>query len=333
MSPLISIVIPVFNRADMIGETVESCLLQTHSEVEIVLVNDCSTDGLDEALVPFADDPRVRRVDHEQNKGVSAARNTGVEAARGMLIAFLDSDDRWQPTKLERQIALIEAQDGNHDGDRYLCGTLTEVRSGNGMVRVRPKRQKPRDVPLGDYLFVHKAQQQCPLVAHEGATLMGGCFAQTSSYLLSKELAKATPFRTSLNQYEDMAFLIDLDAKGVDFLLVEEPLTVQQDDDRPGRLGARDDISRGQRFLDEIGDALSDDAKLAFEATHLAHLYGRRQPGKVVRIVLQAFRKSLIAPRSVLGILSRSFLGQAGQKAIRNAVMGWRWRPKNRGAA
>ena len=329
MTPLISIVIPVYNRADMIGRTVEGCLAQTYPEIEIVLVDDCSTDGLSEALAPFADEPRVRLISHEKNKGVSAARNSGVKAARGELIAFLDSDDLWRPTKLERQMALVR----EHAGDRFLCGTLTEVRSGNDRVRIRPKRLKPRDVRIGDYLFVHNVRRRLPLVAYDEAALMEGFFAQTSSYLLPKALAETMPFRTALNQYEDMAFLIDLDGKGVDFLLVEEPLTVQQDDDRPGRLGARDDLERGYRFLDEVGDGLSPEARLAFEATHLAHLYGRGRPGKVVGIVIRAFRQGLIAPKSVLGILSRSFLGQAGQRALRDALAGWWWRPKNRGAA
>jgi len=328
LTPLISIVIPVYNRADMIGRTVEGCLAQTYPEIEIVLVDDCSTDGLGDALAPFLRERRVRLVSHAKNKGVSAARNSGVEAAKGDLIAFLDSDDVWLPTKLERQMALIKA----HDGDRFLCGTLTEVRSGKDMIRIRPKRLKPREVRIGDYLFVHRVRQRLPLVSYNGATLMEGFFAQTSSYLLPKKLADATPFRSTLNQYEDMAFLIDLDGKDVDFLLVEEPLTVQQDDDRPGRLGARDDLDRGYHFLGEVGDALSPDAKLAFEATHLAHLHGRARPGKVIGIVLRAFKRGLIAPKSVLGILFRSFLGQAGQRALRDMVTGWWW-PKNRGAA
>ncbi|MGI9494220.1 MAG: glycosyltransferase family 2 protein, partial [Geminicoccaceae bacterium] len=205
MTPLISIVIPVYNRADMIGRTVEGCLAQTYPEIEIVLVDDCSTDGLSEALAPFADEPRVHLVRHAENKGVSAARNSGVEAAKGELIAFLDSDDQWLPTKLERQIALISA----HDGDRFLCGTLTEVRSNDDRVRFRPKRLKPRDVRIGDYLFVHNIRQRLPLVSCGKTALMEGFFAQTSSYLLPKTLAQATPFRTALNQYEDMAFLID----------------------------------------------------------------------------------------------------------------------------
>ena len=329
MIPLISIVIPVYNRADMIARTIESCLTQTYPTIEVVLVDDCSTDDLSRVLAPFADDPRVRLVSHASNKGVSAARNSGVEAAQGQLIAYLDSDDFWLPTKLERQMELISA----HGGERYLCGTLTEVRSGKRRVQIRPKRLKPNDVPIGDYLFVHKVRRHLPMISFDReATLMEGFFAQTSSYLLPKKLAAATPFRTALNQYEDMAFLIDLDQKDVDFLVVEEPLTVQLDDERPGRLGARDDLERGYRFLDEVGDGMSSDAKLAFEATHLAHLYGRDRPGKVFGIILRAFKRRLIAPRSVLGILFRSFLGQAGQRALRHAITGWWWRPKNRGA-
>lgn len=327
MSQLISIVIPVYNRADIIARTVESCLAQTYSPVEIVLVDDCSSDGLQQALAPFADDECVRLVRHERNQGVSAARNSGVEASKGEFIAFLDSDDIWHPTKLERQMALV----ADHGGGRFLCATLTEVQSDTGTVRIRPKRQKPVGVPIGDYLFVHKVQTRLPQVAYQGASLKGGCFAQTSSYLLPRPLAEATPFRTTLNQYEDMAFLIDLDAKEVAFLIVEEALTIQHDDDRPGRLGASDNLARGYRFLDEVGDGLSPDARVAFEATHLAHLYGRDRPLKVVRTVFDAFRRGAVSPRSVMGILGRSFLGQAGQRALRDAIMGWWWRPKNRG--
>ncbi len=328
MTSLVSIVIPVFNRADIIARTLESCLAQTYPRFEIVLVDDCSTDDLTSALSPFVGEARFRLVRHDRNRGVSAARNSGVEAAKGDLVAFLDSDDAWQPTKLERQIELIAAR----DHDRFLCGTLTEVRSDQTVTRIRPKWLKPPDVAVGDYLFVHKVQRRLPRVSCRDVPLIGGCFAQTSSFLLPRTLALETPFRTTLNQYEDMAFLIDLGEKAIDFLLVEEALTVQHNDDRPGRLGARDDIVRGRRFLDELGGSLSPDARLAFEATHLAHLYGRQHPVRVVRIALGAFLRGAIAPRSVLGILSRSLLGQSGQQALRDWLMTWRWRAKDRGA-
>ncbi len=333
MPTLISIVIPVYNRADIIGRTVESCLAQTYQPIEIVLVDDCSKDALDGALRPFVDDPRVRLVRHEVNRGVSAARNSGVQAAKGALIAFLDSDDIWQPTKLERQMALIDAHQGDHDGDRYLCATLTDIRADDGTSKVRPKRLKPRGVPLGDYLFVDKVQRRLPLVSYNGAPLKGGCFAQTSAYVLPRPLALATPFRETLSQYEDMAFLIDLDAKSIDFLLVEEPLTIQYDDNRPGRLGARDDLARGHCFLEAIGEKLSPEATLAFEATHLAHLHGRDRPFKMLSLVFRAFAKRAIAPKSVLGILFRCFFGQGGQQALRGVLFKGQVRAKNGGAA
>lgn len=328
-SPLVSIVIPVYNRADLIGDTIKSCLAQSYGSFEVVLVDDCSSDDLTSALAPFAAEPRVRLVRHERNRGVSAARNSGVQAANGTLVAFLDSDDSWRPTKLERQIADV----GSRSTPDFVCGTLTEVHAEGTASKIRPKRRKPRGVALGDYLFVDKVQRRLPKVDWQGAPLMGGCFAQTSSLLLPTELAAETPFRTELNQYEDMAFLLDLDRKGVDFLLVEQPLTVQNDDDRPGRLGASDDIERGRRFLDAIGEALSPDARLAFEATHLAHLYGRDQPGRVIGLALKAFFRGAIAPKSVLGILSRSLLGQAGQKAVRDRLAAWRWRAQDRETA
>ena len=326
--PLISIVIPVYNRADLIGGAIKSCLLQNYDPFEIILVDDCSSDDLQAALTPFSGDERVRLIRHEHNRGVSAARNSGVEAARGELIAFLDSDDAWRPTKLEKQVAHIS----DRAGAGFICGTLTEVRSDDAPSTFRPKRRKPDDVPLGDYLFVDKVQRQLPMVDWQGVPLKGGCFAQTSSLLLPKVLAASTPFRTTLNQYEDMAFLLDLDRKGVAFLLVEEPLTVQNDDDRPGRLGASDDIARGERFLEAVGEGLSPEARLAFEATHLAHLYGKGQPAKVIGLAFNAFRKGAIAPKSVLGILSRSLLGQAGQKALRDRLSALRRRSEDREA-
>lgn len=320
MDPLVSVVIPVFNRASMIAAAVESCLAQTYRPIEVVLVDDCSSDDLDTAIHPFVDRPEVRLVQHETNLGVSAARNSGVAAAKGTYVAFLDSDDAWLPTKLERQVAEVRSWTGQN----VLCGTLTKVISDQGAVQIRPKRLKPSTVPVGDYLFVHKTQRRLPEVSFKGAALMGGCFAQTSSYFLRRELALATPFRVGLNQYEDMAFLIDLGDKEIDFLLVEQPLTVQHNDDRPGRLGALDDLARGQQFLQAIGGSLSTEARLAFDATHLAHLHWRDHPLRTLATVGRAFVRGAIAPKSVVGILSRCILGQAKQKALRSTVQGWR---------
>lgn len=106
--PRISIVIPVYNRAHIISRALQSIFKQTLQEFEIILVNDGSTDELEKALEPYTD-PRLRVLNHSQNKGASAARNTGIRAAHGSLIAFLDSDDEWGAEKLETQITHFDA--------------------------------------------------------------------------------------------------------------------------------------------------------------------------------------------------------------------------------
>lgn len=326
MTSLVSVVIPIYNRADIIARTIESCLAQTYEHFEIVLVDDCSTDDLDSAISPFAGDDRIRLVRHERNRRVAAARNTGVREAKGDLIAFMDSDDAWYPDKLAKQIAFVSSR----EDDLFLCGTLNEMRSDTTVTKIRPKRRCPRGVAIGDYLFVDKVQRGLPLVAKHGLPLVGGCFAQTSSYLLPRWLALETPFPETLKQYEDYAFLAELDRKGVEFLIVEEPLTIYHNDERPGRISATDDVARGWAFLDAMGDALSPDAKRAFEATHLGHLYANESMTKVIRLTTSAFARGLISTRSVVGILSRSVMDLSSQKMWRDYLINLVWRFRGR---
>ncbi|HJV27117.1 MAG TPA: glycosyltransferase family 2 protein [Aromatoleum sp.] len=104
--PLVSVVIPTYNRGHTIRACIESVLAQTLQNFEIVVVDDASGDDTC-ARVAAIGDPRIRYVAHPQNRGGAAARNTGVRVATGDYIAFLDSDDTWAPRKLERQIAWL----------------------------------------------------------------------------------------------------------------------------------------------------------------------------------------------------------------------------------
>lgn len=103
--PAVSVVIPAYNRVHCVAAAVESVFTQTFRDFEIIAVDDGSSDGTHEVLRSFGD--RIRLI-RQENHGVSSARNTGVRVARGKWIAFLDSDDRWHPDKLERQIAALE---------------------------------------------------------------------------------------------------------------------------------------------------------------------------------------------------------------------------------
>jgi glycosyltransferase involved in cell wall biosynthesis len=108
MTPPVTVIIPVFNRAAVIGRAIGSVLRQSFTDFEVIVVDDGSTDGSVGAVLACRD-PRIRLIRHERNQGAAAARNTGIAASAGRLIAFLDSDDVWHPTKLERQIPATDA--------------------------------------------------------------------------------------------------------------------------------------------------------------------------------------------------------------------------------
>ena len=106
-SPTVSVVIPTYNRAHLLGRAIQSVLDQTYQDFELIVVDDGSTDNT-EGIVNGFGDHRIRYIRHKENRGAAAARNTGIEAARGEYIAFQDSDDEWLPDKLEKQIRVFE---------------------------------------------------------------------------------------------------------------------------------------------------------------------------------------------------------------------------------
>lgn len=108
-SPKVSVIIPTYNRAHLVGRAIQSVLNQTYQDFEIILVDDGSTDNTAEVIKKFQEkEKRIRYIKQARNKGAGAARNSGIKAARGEYIAFQDSDDEWFPEKLEKQIRVFE---------------------------------------------------------------------------------------------------------------------------------------------------------------------------------------------------------------------------------
>lgn len=105
---LVSVIIPTYNSEKYLEKTVFSVLDQSYSNIEIVLVDDCSKDSTRDVIESISKkDHRVRYHFQEKNEGAAVARNTGIRCARGRYIAFLDSDDIWEPNKLDKQIPLV----------------------------------------------------------------------------------------------------------------------------------------------------------------------------------------------------------------------------------
>ena len=130
---MISIIVPVYNAEKFIRETIQSVLDQTYTDFELLLVDDCSRDG-SVAVIESFEDERVILLRREHNAGAYAARNRGLKEARGRYIAFLDSDDCWEPCKLEHEMAFMERENagfvftGYEFADENCVGTGKVVR-------------------------------------------------------------------------------------------------------------------------------------------------------------------------------------------------------------
>lgn len=107
MKGLVSIIMPSYNTAQYIVKSIESVLAQSYANWELIIVDDCSTDHTDEAVSGYLTDPRIHYIKNEKNSGAAVSRNRALREAKGKWIAFLDSDDCWEPAKLQRQIAFM----------------------------------------------------------------------------------------------------------------------------------------------------------------------------------------------------------------------------------
>jgi Glycosyl transferase family 2 len=123
--PHVSVVVPLFNKADYVGRALASISSQTFADFEVIVVDDGSTDGGREIVTRHAD-PRVRVVCQE-NRGPGAARNRGIELSHGALLAFLDADDEWLPHYLQTGVAAMEGA-----GARHAAHTCTYIDEPSG---------------------------------------------------------------------------------------------------------------------------------------------------------------------------------------------------------
>jgi glycosyltransferase involved in cell wall biosynthesis len=127
--PTASIVMPCYNAAPYVEDSVRAILAQTLTDFELIIVEDSSSDNSAEVLQHLVKlDPRIRLIIHDRNRGASRSRNDGLHAARGEYIGFCDADDLWKPDKLQRQVALLQE---NPSYDLTYCNSEIIDSKGN----------------------------------------------------------------------------------------------------------------------------------------------------------------------------------------------------------
>jgi glycosyltransferase involved in cell wall biosynthesis len=121
-TPVVSVIVPTYNRAHVLGRAIRSVLDQTYPNLELVVVDDGSSDDTEDVVQAFGD-ARISYLRHDANRGGSAARNTGIRAAAGDYLAFQDSDDEWLPDKLSRQLEVFATAEDERLG-LVTCGLI-----------------------------------------------------------------------------------------------------------------------------------------------------------------------------------------------------------------
>lgn len=197
----VSVVIPAYNAAWCVGHAIDSALAQQYLEREILVVDDGSTDTTPQVLEKYGAAIRVTR---KRNGGLSSARNAGIRVADGELVAFLDADDYWLPSKLSRQVALLDARP-----EIGFCSTAAALESLDGS-RLGEWACAP---PVGDMLR--------EIFARNAAVAGSG-----SAVLARRELfERAGMFDEGLKSLEDIDMWMRLAAM-TGYACVPEPLTV-----------------------------------------------------------------------------------------------------------
>ena len=138
MSGLVSIIMPSYNTASFIAESIQSVLSQSYKDWELIIVDDCSPDDTDLVVKPYLSNERIKYLKNEKNSGAAVSRNRALREAKGKWIAFLDSDDLWMPEKLEKQVRFME-KNGYHFSYTKYAEIDTEGKK-NGVTVTGPKR-------------------------------------------------------------------------------------------------------------------------------------------------------------------------------------------------
>lgn len=152
--PLVSVIIPTYNRGRLILDSINSVLNQTYKNIELIVVDDCSTDDT-EKTVKSIDDSRIKYIKLEKNSGACVARNKGIEISRGEFIAFNDSDDLWLPEKINSQLDFLYENNAEISFCKMECRTPE-----NNFIHNFPNIEFDRKISYKDLLKYNSASTQ-----------------------------------------------------------------------------------------------------------------------------------------------------------------------------
>jgi len=286
-NPIVSVIIPTYNRANLLSRTVRSALNQTLQDFELIIIDDGSIDNTEEVVKNFqGKDQRVKYIKHEKNKGGGVARNTGLKNAKGKYIAFLDSDDEWWfPEKLEKCYSLAGKK---NDFVFHQC--IKYLPRGKKII---PLKGIKKGKNVLEYLFLDKGE------------------FQTSTFFIKKSILENNNifFDEKLKKHQDWDLAIRL-KKIVDFYFIKEPLSIWHDKDiNKGKVSKKFDIDTSLYFIDKHQDLFSKNEKILSSFYCQIGTWGLR--ARKIKTARKFFKKSFLAcfNKKAFFLYLSSFLG------------------------
>ena len=284
VQPTVSVVIPTYNRAAFLKCALESALSQTYEDFEVIVVDDGSTDRTWTVVESYGTQVRYHRCAVRQ--GSAGARNIGIELARGKYVAFLDSDDLWLPRKLDLQLDSLMKAPSPLNTVCY-CQVINDYGTVTVLSSSKPLQTGEH---IAEFLF-----KRAPLL-------------QTSSLILSRNLALSTLFDPKARQYDDWDFCIRLYAKGAQFVMVQEPLVVFFNSTREDRVSIPPDSEVLLSWLDSSRALISEKARKRILAHRAWVTYKDGQKSRALRAILTAALSGAVSPVEATLFLMRCLL-------------------------
>ena len=286
--PRYSIVIPTYNRAGSVEQTLAGCFAQSFANFEIVVVDDGSSDDTLAVLAKITD-PRLVVVAQE-NAGPAAARNHGMRKARGEYIAFLDSDDVWYPDFLQ------QAEDAYASSPHQLLYGQIIVDRGVGRYWVKPEVAIESNESIYDYLYVR------------------GCFIQTSTMVMPASLRDQVSWDEDVTFGDNDQFAIDCWQTGIPFRMLEKPMTLYADvisEDALSQLpifaGTSEKYTNFFRWMETQKDLMSEQAWHGFRASFESVGLARSAPIESLKLLLAARKAGAMSTKGMVRQLVQNY--------------------------
>lgn len=298
MSPLFSVIIPLYNRASIIEKTIQSVLEQTCQDFEIIVVDDGSQDNSAEVMQQLQSHDRRIRYLQQPNSGAPVARNKGIDAATGKYVALLDSDDLFLRHHLEATRQVLSEK------PEAVVYARIIVDRGNNTNFMKPPRALQPGEHMSEYLMCH------------------GGFVQTSTLVLPTNLARKVRYLEGLRFGQDTDFALRLFAVGASFQMIHEPGVIWSDVADAKRVSTHSSGEQRLQWLNSVRGIITDKAYYAdrgwFVARALIHnghflkgagyylsavLHRAYRPAHALRVLLQ-----LAFPRSLYRTLANQYI-------------------------